>query len=96
MSGHSSGPTNVTLVLSKRDAAIVAAALRQYEPYLFRGDLDSAEKLSELAQDIRDLLDRLKAIEPGSRANLPRTFSRTEPDLRLVDPHTSANQDDPT
>jgi len=83
MSGHTE-PKRLTLELSQRDAAIVAAALRQYEPYWSPADVDAAEKVSELAQDIRDLLDRLRAVEPARPPGLLGTFSHAEPTLRLA------------
>lgn len=76
----------LTLQLSQSEAAIVAAALRQYEPYWSPDDVRAAEKLSELARDIRDLLDRLHRIEPAHPPGLLGTFSRRAPKLRLARP----------
>ena len=83
MSGNSQ-PKRLTLQLSQGEAALLAAALRQYEPYWSLSDADAAEKLSELAQDIRDLLDRLRAIEPTRPPGLLGTFSHGAPRLRLA------------
>jgi hypothetical protein len=83
MSGQSESK-RLTLELSRGDAAIVAAALRQYEPYWSPGDPGAAEKVSELAKDIRDLLDRLRAVEPARPPGLLGSFARNEPKLRLA------------
>lgn len=80
------------LQLSQDEAAIIAAALRQYEPYWSPADADAAQKLSELAQDIRNLLDRLRAVQPARPPGLLGTFSRPERALRFVPP---AGMDDP-
>jgi hypothetical protein len=81
MTGH---PAKITIELTQSEAAIVAAALRQYEPYWAPDDVRAAEKLSELARDIRDLLDRLREIEPTRPPGLLGTFARREPTLRVV------------
>src|SRR5690349_19301982 len=80
MSAHSE-PKRLTLELSQTDAAIVAAALRQYEPYWSPGDPGAAEKVSELAKDIRDLLDRLRPVQPSRPPGLLGSFARDEPKL---------------
>jgi hypothetical protein len=84
----------LALQLSRSEAAIVAAALRQYEPYWSPTDVHAAEKLSELARDIRSLLDRLAEIEPARPPGLLGTFARHEPMLQLASSNAAA--DDPT
>jgi hypothetical protein len=84
MSGRSE--RRLTLELSAADAATVAAALRQYEPYWLPNDHEAASKLSALARDIRDLLDRLRDVEPSRPPGLLGTFTRAEPTLRLAPP----------
>jgi hypothetical protein len=95
MSGRAE-PKTLRLDLSQRDVAILAAALRQYEPYWSPDDVDAAEKLSELVRDIKALLDRLRAVEPARLPGRLGTFSRAEPMLRLVPSISSGDLEVPT
>jgi hypothetical protein len=83
MTGRADGE-KLILQLSQIEAAIVAAALRQYEPYWSPDDIQAAEKLSELAQDIRNLLDRVREAGSAHSPGLLGTFSRPERTLRPV------------
>ena len=60
--------------LSLGDAAILAAALRQYEPYWRPDDADHGEELSALVGDIRRLLAELRSQERAERPGLLGTF----------------------
>jgi hypothetical protein len=62
------------LHLSPNDAAILAAALRQYEPYWRPGDPDHGEELGALVRDITRLLAELQAREPAGPPGRLRTF----------------------
>jgi hypothetical protein len=55
------GTEQVVLHLTQHDAAIVAAALRQYEPYWRPGDPDHGEELGGLVGDIMRLLADMRS-----------------------------------
>ena len=56
------------LHLSPKDAAILAAALRQYEPYWRPGDPSHDEELGALVRDITRLLAELGSRQPAGAA----------------------------
>jgi len=59
------------LHLTQKDAAILAAALRQYEPYSRPDDSDHGEELTALVRDITRLLGELRSRESaGGAANV--------------------------
>jgi hypothetical protein len=59
------GTEQGVLHLSLNDAAILAAALRQYEPYWRHEDADHGEELGALVRDIMRLLAELRPREPA-------------------------------
>jgi hypothetical protein len=59
------------LHLSPNDAAILAAALRQYEPYWRPEDPDHVEELGALVGDITRLLAELRSREPAGAPERP-------------------------
>ena len=59
------GTEQGVLHLSLNDAAILAAALRQYEPYWRPEEPDHREELNALVQDIVRLLAELRSREPA-------------------------------
>jgi hypothetical protein len=64
------------LRLSRHDAAIVAAALRQYEPYWRPDDTERAKELSALVDDISRLLADLRPREATPPPSLLGTFNK--------------------
>ena len=60
--------------LSQHDAAILAAALRQYEPHWRPEDPDHGEELSALVGDIMRLLAELRSREPAGPRGPLETF----------------------
>jgi hypothetical protein len=94
MSGPSQ-PGKLMLELSRGEAALIAAALRQYEPYWSPADVDAAEKLSDLALDIRNLLDRLRDAEPPRGSGRLGRRDREAPILRLASSDGAENPDHP-
>lgn len=64
------------LRLTRHDAAIVAAALRQYEPYWRPGDAERAIGMSALVADISRLLANLRPSEQTPPPGLVGTFNR--------------------
>jgi hypothetical protein len=62
------------LHLSPNDAAILAAALRQYEPYWRPADPDHGEELGAMVRDITRLLAELRSREPAGSPGGPGTF----------------------
>jgi hypothetical protein len=69
-----SGTEQGVLHLSLNDAAILAAALRQYEPYWRPEDPDHGEELGALVRDITRLLAELRSREPARPPGLLGTF----------------------
>lgn len=65
------------LHLSPKDAAILAAALRQYEPYWRPDDPAHGEELGALVQDITRLLAELRSRQPAGAPEVQGT-SRAE------------------
>ena len=60
------GTDQAVLHLSRNDAAILAAALRQYEPYWRPGDPDHGDELGALVRDIGRLRAELRSPEPAA------------------------------
>jgi len=58
------GSEQAVVHLSLGDAAILAAALRQYEPYRRPGEADHGEELSALVRDITRFAGRVAV--PGA------------------------------
>jgi hypothetical protein len=65
------------LHLSPNDASILAAALRQYEPYWRPADPDHGEELGALVRDITRLLAELQAREPAGTPGRLGIFQAT-------------------
>jgi hypothetical protein len=57
------GSEQGVLRLSRADAALLAAALRQYEPYVRPEDPEQGEEFGALVQDIMRLLAELRSRE---------------------------------
>jgi hypothetical protein len=68
-----SGTDQAVLHLSRNDAAILAAALRQYEPYWRPEDPVHGEEVHALVRDITRLLAELQSREPAKSPGRPGT-----------------------
>lgn len=68
------GTEQGVLHLSPNDAAILAAALCQYEPYWRPEDPDHGEELGALVGDIKRLLAELRSREPAGPPGREGTF----------------------
>ena len=55
-----SAQDTVMVPLTHNEASIVAAALRQYRPYMHPDDPNRRTELAELVAEISSLLDRLR------------------------------------
>jgi uncharacterized membrane protein YccC len=88
-----SRPQALTLHLQPGEVAILAAALRQYEPYWSPDDADAVQRLGELARQIHELLGRLGDPDPTRTPGVLRALARHGPALRSVPP-AAADQPD--
>jgi hypothetical protein len=68
------GTEQGVLHLSLNDAAILAAALRQYEPYLRTENPDHGEEMDALVRDIMRLLAELRSQGPAGPPGRPESF----------------------
>jgi hypothetical protein len=68
------GTEQGVLHLSLNDAAILTAALRQYEPYWRPEDPDHSDELGALVRDIMRLLAELRPLEPVGTPGRLGTF----------------------
>ena len=69
----------VMMPLTHGEASIVAAALRQYKPYLRPEDPDRRTELAELVAEISILLDRLRPHVIAPPPGLLGTFQANRP-----------------